>query len=57
MTEAEHGSESELTKNTPYLNLMGEIWDIYCEYFGENRPRHNGTLLCIPSKPQTQQTQ
>ena len=22
--------------HTPYLTLTGELWDVYCEYFGEN---------------------
>ena len=24
---------------------MGELWDVYCEYFGENWPHYNGTEL------------
>ena len=25
-----------LTKDTPYLTLMGELWGVFCEDFGEN---------------------
>ena len=35
------------TKNTPYLTLIGELWDVYHEYFGENWLGYNGTLLCL----------
>ena len=34
-----------LQKNTPYLALTGELWDGFCEYFGENWPHYNGTTL------------
>ena len=36
VTETEQKSESELTKDTPKLTLMGEFWGVYCEDFGEN---------------------
>ena len=26
----------ELTKDIPYLTLMGELCGVYCEYFGNN---------------------
>ena len=26
---------NELTKDTPYLDLMRELWGVLCEYFGE----------------------
>ena len=28
-------SEVELTKDTPYLTLTGELWDVFCEDSGE----------------------
>ena len=31
MTEAEHKSEFERPKDTPYLALTGELWGVYCE--------------------------
>ena len=36
MAEIELKSEFELTKGTPYLTLTGELWGVYCEYFGED---------------------
>ena len=35
MIMAEHKSDTELTKYTPYVTLAGELWDVSCEYFGE----------------------
>ena len=32
-TEAEYQSEAESTKDSPYLTVTGELWDIFCEYF------------------------
>ena len=43
MTMAERKSNIRLTKNTPYLALTSELCDVFCEDFGENRPRYNGT--------------
>ena len=31
MTAVEHKSNFRLTKDTPYLILTGELWDVYCE--------------------------
>ena len=36
MTMAEHKSNIRLTKDTAYLTLMGELWDVFCEDFEEN---------------------
>ena len=33
---AAHQSEVKLTKNTPYLALMSELWGVYCEDFRQN---------------------
>ena len=33
------------TKETPYLALMGELWGVFCEGFGENWPCYNDTAL------------
>ena len=38
-------SNLEVSKDTPYLTLTGELWDVFCEYFWENWPRYNGTAL------------
>ena len=40
-------SDFTLTKDTPYLALMGELWGAYCENFQENWPRYNSTVLYI----------
>ena len=45
MTIAERTSNIRLTKDTPYLALTGELWGVFCEEFGENWPRYNGTAL------------
>ena len=42
MTAAEHKSDFDLTKDTPYLALMGELWHIYCEDVDQI---HHGTTL------------
>ena len=28
--------DDELTNDTPYLALKGEVWSVFCENFGEN---------------------
>ena len=45
MAAAEHQSDSELTKDTTYLALTGKLWGVYCEDWGENGSRYNGTAL------------
>ena len=45
MTMAEHKSNIKLTKDIPYLALMGKLWDVFWEDLGENLPRYNGTAL------------
>ena len=35
----------ELTKDTPYLALLGELWSVFCEYFNKNWPCYKGFLL------------
>ena len=35
----------KLTRDSPYLTLTGELWAVYCEYFGENWPSYNETPL------------
>ena len=47
VTEAEYKWEFVLTKDTPYVALMGELWGVYCEDFGENGPQYNGITLYI----------
>ena len=35
------------SQKTPHiLSFRGELWVVYCEYFGENWPRFNGAALC-----------
>ena len=45
MTEVEHKSEFESTKDTPYLDLMGNLWGIFSEYLLENWSCYSGTAL------------
>ena len=47
MTELKYASEIEFTKDTPYLALTGELRGVFCDDFGENWPRCNGTALQI----------
>ena len=42
-----HESDFEFTKDTPYLAPMGEIWDVYCENFGERWRSYNGITLYV----------
>ena len=35
----------ELTKDTPYLALSGEIWSVFYEYFNRNWSCYKGFLL------------
>ena len=48
---AESESDIRITTDTPYLALTGELWGVYCEDFGENWPRYNGTTLYTPKIP------
>ena len=43
--EAEYKYDAGSTKDTPYLALTGELWDVFCGYLWENWPRYNGTAL------------
>ena len=45
VTMAEDESECVFTICTPYLAFMGELSGVYCDEFGENWPRYNGTAL------------
>ena len=45
MTEAEHESDSMLTKDTPYFILMGELWNVNCEHFVANWLHYNNIVL------------
>ena len=47
MATTEHKSDFELTKDTPYLALMGELWGVCCEDFRENWSRKNDTALYV----------
>ena len=56
MTDPPHGSVFQLTKDTPYCTVMGELCGVYCEYFIEIQLYYNITLqyfsstcpICIP---------
>ena len=37
----------ELTKDTPYLALSGELWSVFYEYINRNWPCYKGFLLYI----------
>ena len=45
MTEVEYKSEFDPTKYTPYRALTGELWDVFCEDFGENWLHYNSLAL------------
>ena len=36
ITTAEHELDFEITKDTQYLTLTGELWGVLCSHFGEN---------------------
>ena len=40
----------ELTKDTPYLALSGELWSVFYEYFNRNWPCYKEFLLYIQDK-------
>ena len=44
VTEAEYESELELTKDTPYLALSGELWGVCYEDFGDIWLHYKGTV-------------
>ena len=48
IAKPEHKSDIQLTKkDTSCLNLLGELWGVYCEYFGEtNRMQAVKTAWC-----------
>ena len=37
----------ELTKDTPYLALSGELWSVFYENFNRNWPCYKGFLLYL----------
>ena len=41
----------ELTKDTPYLALSGELWSVFYEYFNRNWSCYKGFLLYIQINP------
>ena len=45
-TKPEYESEFGL-QNTHHSSTSGELWSVFCENFGENWLRYNGTPLCI----------
>ena len=55
MTAVEYQSDFELTKYTPYLALMGELWGICCEDLGDwlyyhsvkKITKHNTSFLLV----------
>ena len=47
MTTAENRPDFELTNDTLYFTLTGELWVVYCEDLGENWPSYNDIVLYI----------
>ena len=47
MIEAKYKSDSEITKDTPYLAFTGELWGVCSEDFAENWSHYNGTIPYI----------
>ena len=43
----------ELTKDTPYLALSGELWSVFYEYFNRNWPCYKGFLLYLEESSDT----
>ena len=41
----------ELTKDTPYLALSGELWSVFYEYFNRNWSCYKGFLLYVITDP------
>ena len=41
----------ELTKDTPYLALSGELWSVFYEYFNRNWSCYKGFLLYLDTSP------
>ena len=50
MTMVEHKSNINLTKDTSYLVLTGELWVVFGEDFRKNLPCYNGTALYFTMK-------
>ena len=42
----------ELTKDTPYLALSGELWSVFYEYFNRNWSCYKGFLLYLTTGPE-----
>ena len=40
-----------LTQETPCLTLMGELWGVFCKYFGNYWPCYDGTICMYVSFP------
>ena len=40
----------ELTKDTPYLALSGELWSVFYEYFNRNWTYYKGFLLYLQNE-------
>ena len=38
-------SDYKLAKDIPYLTLAGEIWSVFCEYFGEKKKKKKTNVL------------
>ena len=45
MTATERKSDFQITTDTPYSVLMGELWGVYSEDLEDNWPCYNGTTL------------
>ena len=47
LTVAKNKSAFELTKENPYLALMGELQGAFCKDLGKKRPCYNGIVLYV----------
>ena len=45
IANVERRSYFDLTKDTRYLVIMGELFVLYCDHFGEEHPCYKGTAL------------
>ena len=52
MTMTEQKSNIRLTKDTPCLALMGKLWGVFCEDFGEKKHHCDGIILYLQNQYQ-----
>ena len=47
MTDVEYKWNIEPTEDTPYLNVTGEPWGVFCDDFGENWCYNRATWYAV----------